>query len=96
MANKNGSPVPGMVCHVPKATPCREGKHSMSIDIWQSRADLAVLKTLAAPALAGAFMRRWSRYIDDYHDTKGQAKASHSPSALWTGFCARWRLRFRA
>ncbi|MDE7549036.1 DUF6499 domain-containing protein [Acetobacter fabarum] len=66
----------------------------MPSDIWHSEADLAILRTLSASALAGAFMRRWSRYGDDYHDTRLRAGASDNPSLLWAAFRNRWGLRF--
>ncbi|MFT8783753.1 transcriptional regulator domain-containing protein [Acetobacter syzygii] len=66
----------------------------MPLDIWHSEADLAILRTLPASALAGAFMRRWSRYISDYRDTRLRAGASDSPSLLWAAFRDRWRLQF--
>ncbi|PAL26007.1 transcriptional regulator domain-containing protein [Acetobacter syzygii] len=66
----------------------------MPSDIWHSEADLAILKTLSASALAGAFMRRWSRYISNYRDTCLRAGASdNSPSLLWAAFRDRWRLQ---
>ncbi|WP_408869976.1 transcriptional regulator domain-containing protein [Gluconacetobacter entanii] len=66
----------------------------MPLDIWHSEADLAILRTLSASALAGAFMRRWSRYISDYRDTRLRIGVSDNPSLLWAAFRDRWRLRF--
>ncbi|MFT8783758.1 transcriptional regulator domain-containing protein [Acetobacter syzygii] len=66
----------------------------MPFDIWHSEADLAILRTLPASALAGAFMRRWSRYISDYRDILLRAGASGNPSLLWAAFRDRWRLQF--
>ncbi|AXM99747.1 MULTISPECIES: transcriptional regulator domain-containing protein [Acetobacter] len=58
----------------------------MPSDIWHSEADLAILRTLPTSALAGAFMRRWSRYISDYRDILLRAGASTNPSLLWAAF----------
>lgn len=66
----------------------------MPLDIWHSEADLVILRTLSASALAGAFMRRWSRYISDYRDTRLRVGASDNPSLLWAAFRDRWRLQF--
>nr|WP_279185380.1 hypothetical protein [Acetobacter syzygii] len=62
----------------------------MPLDIWHSEVDLAILRTFPASALAGAFMRRWSRYISDYRDSLLRAGASASPSLLRNDDNARW------
>lgn len=66
----------------------------MPLDIWHSEVDLAILRTLPVSALAGAFMRRWSRYVRDYRDSLLRVGASATPSLLWAAFRDRWRLRF--
>lgn len=68
----------------------------MPIDIWQYETDQAVLKALDTAALAGAFMRRWFRYVEDYRQTERRAMTAKNPLALWAAFARRWRLRFRA
>ncbi|MCQ9156674.1 transcriptional regulator domain-containing protein [Acidomonas methanolica] len=55
------------------------------INIWDSEADLAILKTLDAATLAGAFMRRWSRYVEDYRQTEHQATESKNPATIQAG-----------
>lgn len=66
----------------------------MPSDIWHSEADLAILRTLPASALAGAFMWRWSRYISDYRDILLRTGSSANPSLLRAAFRDRWRLQF--
>ncbi|MCW2264263.1 MAG: DUF6499 domain-containing protein [Acetobacter sp.] len=69
----------------------------MPIDIWQSETDLVALKRLDDAGLAGAFMRRWRSYRDDYAETFSLVAAGGpDPGGEWDVFCQRWRLRFPA
>ncbi|MFT8421779.1 MAG: DUF6499 domain-containing protein [Gluconacetobacter sp.] len=69
----------------------------MPTSIWHSEPDLRALDRLDEAGLAGAFMRRWDSYRDDYRETVHLTGDSVvRVGKQWSRFCERWRLRFPA
>ncbi len=69
----------------------------MPTSIWHSEPDLRALDRLDEAGLAGAFMRRWDSYRDDYRETVHLTGDSVVRAGKqWSHFCERWRLRFPA